>query len=466
MDKVFGSPEEAIADLPDGATVTVAGFGLGHRFPTSLLEALRDTGVKDLCLVCNSLGGSNDVRQQLVERRQVRKLMVAFSARPGLRSAAEEQIASGDIELEMVPQGMLVERCRAGGAGIPAFYSPVGVGTDVAADKEVREFNGRQYTLEHAITVDFALLRAWRGDRLGNLQFRGGSQNFNPAFAKAARVAIAEVDELVDVGEIPPEAIDLPGVFVARVVKATRTVDIAELFAGRPARRTQESARHYLGKPGLTRSEMARCVAGLFADGSVVNLGMGLPTLVSNHLAGRDVTLHAENGILGYGGIVQGEAIDPDIYNAGGEFVSLEPGAAFFDSVTSFEIARGGLLDAVVLGAYQVDQEGNLANWSTPEMVGGGIGGAMDLVAGAKSLVILMEHRDSKDRAKLVSRCEYPLTGPRCVDVVVTDLALLRRSDGLFTLEAIAPGFTVDEVLGLTDMEVRVSEPIGAMNNG
>jgi 3-oxoacid CoA-transferase len=463
MDKVVGSPEEAIADIRDGATITVAGFGLGHRFPTSLLEALRDSGVKNLCLVCNSLGGSNDVRQQLVERHQVRKMLVAFSARPGLRSAAEEQIAAGEIELEMVPQGMLVERCRAGGAGIPAFYSPVGVGTNVAAGKEVREFNGRQYVLEQAITVDYALLRAWRGDRLGNLQFRGGSQNFNPAFAKAARVAIAEVDELVDVGEIPPEAIDLPGVFVSRVVKATRTVDIAELFAGRPARRTQESAREYLGKPGLTRSEMARCVAGLFAEGSVVNLGMGLPTLVSNHLADRDVVLHAENGILGYGGIVAGEAIDPDVYNAGGEFVALEPGAAFFDSVTSFEIARGGLLDAVVLGAYQVDEDGNLANWSTPEMVGGGIGGAMDLVAGARSLVVLMEHRDSKDRPKLVRRCEYPLTGIQCVDYVVTDLALLHRENGLFTLEAIAPGFTVDEVLGLTDMEVRVPEQVRTM---
>jgi 3-oxoacid CoA-transferase len=463
MDKVVGSPEQAIADIRDGATITVAGFGLGHRFPTSLLEALRDSGVKDLCLVCNSLGGSNDVRQQLVERRKVRKMLVAFSARPGLRSAAEEQIAAGDIELEMVPQGMLVERCRAGGAGIPAFYSPVGLGTDVTAGKEIREFNGRQYVLEHAITVDFALLRAWRGDRLGNLQFRGGSQNFNPAFAKAARVAIAEVDELVEVGDIPPEAIDLPGVFVSRVVKATRTVDMAELVAGRPARRTQESAREYLGRPGLTRSDMARCVAGLFHEGSVVNLGMGLPTLVSNHLADRDVVLHAENGVLGYGGIVQGEAIDPDVYNAGGEFVSLEPGASFFDSVTSFEIARGGLLDAVVLGAYQVDQEGNLANWSTPEMVGGGIGGAMDLVAGARSLIILMEHRDSRDRPKLVRRCEYPLTGVKCVDYVVTDLAVLHRQDGLFTLEAIAPGFTVDEVLSLTDMEVCVPASVGSM---
>lgn len=464
MDKVVASPQAAIADMPDGATITVAGFGLGHRFPTSLLEALRDQGTRELCLVCNSLGGSRDVRQQLVERRLVRKMLVAFSARPGVRSAAEEQIDAGDIELEMVPQGMLVERCRAGGAGIPAFYSPVGVDTDIATGKEAREFNGRRYVLETAIHVDYALLRGWRADRLGNLQFRGGSQNFNPAFAKAARIAVAEVDEIVEVGAIPPEAIDLPGIFVDRVVKATATVSIEELISGRPARRSEETARTYNGKPALTRSEMARCAAGLLTDGSVVNLGMGLPTLVSNHLEGRDVVLHAENGILGYGPIVSGADIDPDVYNAGSEFVSLQPGAAFFDSVTSFEIARGGRLDAVILGAYQVDQEGNLANWSTPDMVGGGIGGAMDLVAGAKTLIILMDHRDSKDRAKLVRRCTYPLTGARCVDVVVTDLALLRRSHEIFTLEAIAPGFSVEEVLTLTDLEVRVPSSVRTMN--
>jgi 3-oxoacid CoA-transferase len=463
MDKVVESPQAAIADMPDGATLAVAGFGLGHRFPTSLLEALRDQGTRDLCLVCNSLGGSKDIRQELVARRQVRKLMVAFSARPGVRSPAEDQIATGDIELEMVPQGMLVERCRAGGAGIPAFYSAVGEGTLVTDGKEVREFNGRRYVLETAITVDYALIRAWRADRLGNLQFRGGSQNFNPAFAKAARIAIAEVDEIVEVGAIPPEAIDLPGVFVDRILKATTTVSIETLISGRPARRTEETARTYRGKSALTRSTMARCAASLLTEGSVVNLGMGLPTLVSNHLTGRDVILHAENGILGYGPIVSGSDIDPDVYNAGSEFVALKPGAAFFDSVTSFEIARGGRLDAVILGAYQVDQEGNLANWSTPEMIGGGIGGAMDLVAGARTLIILMDHRDSKDRAKLVRRCEYPLTGTRCVDYVVTDLALLHRNDDIFHLESIAPGFSIEEVLELTEMDIHVPEHVGVM---
>jgi 3-oxoacid CoA-transferase len=465
MDKVVASPEEALSNLVDGSSIAIAGFGLAHRFPSSLLRAVRDNGAKELCLVCNSLGAVDELRaQMLVNNGQVNRLIVSFSARPGIRSRAEELIAAGEVSVELVPQGMLVERMRAGGAGLAAIYSPVGVGTPIADGKEVRHFDGKPYLLEKAIRVDYALLRAHRGDRLGNLQFRGGSQNFNPSFAKAARIAIAEVDEIVEVGEILPGQVDLPGVFVSRVVQSTVTVRIEDVLPSRPSR-PADIPRSYNGKVALSRSAIARRAAALLPEGSVVNLGIGIPTLVSNYLAERDVTLHAENGILGYGEIVTGADVDPDVYNAGGQFVSLRPGAAFFDSVTSFEIARSGKLDVVILGAYQVDQRGNLANWSTPEQVGGGIGGAMDLVAGANTVIITMEHRDSRDGAKLVQTCTYPLTGVECVDAVVTDLALLRRRDGAFVLEEIAPGFTVEEVLALTEMDVRVAAEVGRMNH-
>jgi 3-oxoacid CoA-transferase len=157
--------------------------------------------------------------------------------------------------------------------------------------------------------------------------------------------------------------------------------------------------------------------------------------------------------------MVTGDDIDRDIFNAAGQYVSILPGASFFDSVTSFEMARGGRLDAVVLGAYQVDEEGNLANFSTGDPKNGGIGGAMDLVAGKRTLIVMMEHRDSKDRPKLVQRSNYPLTGRACVDLVVTDLAVLRRSDAGWHLERIAPGFTADEVAALTDMHINVATP-------
>jgi 3-oxoacid CoA-transferase len=355
-----------------------------------------------------------------------------------------------------------VERCRAGGAGIPAFYSPTGADTDLAAGKEVREFGGKPHVLEHAIRVDYAFLRGYRADRVGNVQFRGGSQNFNPSFAKAARVAIVEVDEIVEPGAIPPELIDLPGIFVARVVKTTQKED-GKAWR-RPERRPSDQPRLYNGKPGLTRAGIAKRAAGLVKEGTYVNLGVGIPTMVSNHLRGRDVILHAENGVLGYGRMVTADnEIDPDIYNAAGQFVALEPGASFFDSVTSFEMARGGRIDTVILGAYEVDQSGSVANWSTADAKRGGIGGAMDLLSGKGDLVIVMEHTDSKGRPKLRRKCTYPLTGKGCVSFVVTDLALLRWDGKRFVLDEVAPGFTADEVVKLTEMELAVAPDVRAM---
>jgi 3-oxoacid CoA-transferase len=461
MNKVVASPEQAIADIKDGATVAIAGFSVGHRFANSLILALREKGTKQLTLVCNSLGDPGATRGQiLAENKQVKKLVAAFSVRPGTPTASEEQITSGEMEVELVPQGILVERCRAGGAGIPAFYSPTSVGTDLVKGRELREFGGRSYVLETAIHVDYALLRGHRADTLGNVQFRGGSQNFNPAFAKSARVAVVEVDEIVEPGAIPPELIDLPGIFVSRVVKTTQKFDLWK----RPERRPSDKARLYGEKPGLTRAGIAKNAAKLVKDGTYVNLGVGIPTMVSNYLVKRDVILHAENGVLGYGQMVSEEnEIDPDIYNAAGQFVALKPGASFFDSVTSFEMARGGRIDTVILGAYEVDQTASVANWSTADAKRGGIGGAMDLLSGKGDLIIVMEHTDSKGRPKLRKKCTYPLTGQGCVTYVVTDLAVLRWDGKRFVVDEVAPGFTAQEVIAMTEMEVVAAPNVRTM---
>jgi len=425
---------------------------------------LRDKGTKELCLVCNSLGDPGATRGQiLAESKQVKKLVAAFSVRPGTPTASEEQIGAGEMAVELVPQGILVERCRAGGAGIPAFYSPTSVGTALTEGREIRDFDGKPHVLEYAIHVDYAFLRGYRADRLGNVQFRGGSQNFNPSFAKAARVAIVEVDEIVEPGGIPPELVNLPGIFVSRIVKTTQTVD-GKAWR-RPERRPSDKPRLYNGKPGLTRAGIAKRAAALVKDGTYVNLGVGIPTMVSNYLQERDVILHAENGVLGYGKMVSEEnEIDPDIYNAAGQFVSLKPGASFFDSVTSFEMARGGRIDTVILGAYEVDATGSVANWSTADAKRGGIGGAMDLLSGKGDLIIVMEHADSKGRPKLRRKCTYPLTGKGCVTYVVTDLALLHWQDGRFVLQEVAPGFTAREVQELTEMEVAAAPTVGTMD--
>jgi 3-oxoacid CoA-transferase len=461
MDKVYASPERAVADIADGATIAIAGFSVGHRFANSLIIALRERGTKGLTLVCNSLGDPGATRGQiLAESKQVKKLIAAFSVRPGTPTASEEQITAGEMEVELVPQGILVERCRAGGAGIPAFYSPTSVGTDLVKGREIREFGGKPHVLEHAIHVDYAFLRGYRADRLGNVQFRGGSQNFNPSFAKAARVAIVEVDEIVEPGVIPPELIDLPGIFISRVVKTTQKFDLW----WRPERRPSDKPRLYNDKPALTRAGIAKNAARLVKDGTYVNLGVGIPTMVSNYLVGRDVILHAENGVLGYGRMVSEEKeVDPDIYNAAGQYVQLKPGASFFDSVTSFEMARGGRIDTVILGAYEVDQSASVANWSTADAKRGGIGGAMDLLSGKGDLVIVMEHTDSKGRPKLRKKCTYPLTGKGCVTYVVTDLALLRWDGKRFMLDEVAPGFTAQEVIALTEMEVTAGPSVRSM---
>ncbi|MBV9596570.1 MAG: 3-oxoacid CoA-transferase subunit A [Chloroflexi bacterium] len=449
MDKVVASPAEAVADIPDGATISVSGFGLSSGVPNSLLAAAVEHGARDLCLVANGVGGA---AAALIENNQVSRLIVSFVSRPNIASAAGDKAASGDIRFEVVPQGTLVERLRAGGAGLAGIYTPTGVGTPIADNKEVRYFNGKPFLFEPAINVDYAFVCAYRADRLGNCEFRGSSQHFNPSFAKGARIAIVEVDEVVEPGQIDPHRVGLPGSFVARVVKRTIQPDRSGL--GR-FRRAPDSARTYNGKTAWTRHQMAERAAALLPEPGYVNLGLGIPTLVAHYLGGRDIALHGENGILGYGPPVTGEDVDFYVHDAGGTYVAYQPGAAYFDSVTAFEMIRAGKIDVVVLGAYQVDSAGNMANWSTPEQVGGGIGGAMDMVASGRTVMVLMEHRDSRDRAKLVRTCTYPLTGVGCVDVVVTDLAVLRRRDRRFHIEDVAPGFTADEVAALTEMDLR-----------
>src|SRR4030081_567371 len=453
MDKICASPEAALADLFDGASIAVSGFGTSYGFACSLLVAARDRGVRNLTLVSNGLGAVGQLRGMLwVASGQVSKLIVSFSSRPGMRTPADDLIEAGDMEVELVPQGTLVARMRAAGAGIPAFYTPTGVGTSIAGGKEVRIFDGRSFILEQALPVDYAFLRGYRGDALGNVELRGSSRNFVPAFAKAARVAIVEVDEIVPVGDIPAERVGLPGILVTRIVQKTVEPD----QGGLAPRRAADKPREDNGKVGWTRDEMGRRTAALLAEGSYVNLGTGIPTLVSNYIEGRDITLHGENGILGYGQMVQGDQIDHDVFNASGQYVSALPGTSYFDSVASFEMARSGKLGAVVLGAYQVDQAGNLANYSLGDPRLGGIGGAMDLVAGKQQLIVMMEHRDSKDRPKLVRRAQYPLTGVACVDVVVTDLAILRRVNDEFLIEQVAEGFSAEEVRALTEMNVKI----------
>ena len=214
MNKVFASADEAIADINDGATVMVGGFGL-CGIPENLIRALVKKGVKNLNTMSNNVGVDEFGLGLMLYAGQIRSHKGSYV---GENRLLEEMVITGRIDLELIPQGTFAERIRAGGAGIPAFYTPAGYGTVAAEGKETREFNGRPYVMEHALKADFALIKAWKGDKWGNLVYRKTAQNFNPMMATAAKITIAEVEHLVEPGEIDPDHVHTPGIYVKRII--------------------------------------------------------------------------------------------------------------------------------------------------------------------------------------------------------------------------------------------------------
>jgi 3-oxoacid CoA-transferase A subunit len=215
MNKVLRDAEEAAALVPDGATIMMGGFGLSG-IPENLIAALHKRGTKDLTIISNNAGTDNSGIGLLLRARQVRKMIATYV---GENKEFERQFLQKEIEVELVPQGTFSERMRAAGAGIPAFYTPTGYGTLVAEGKETRSFDGRHYVLESALHADFAFVKAWQGDRVGNLVYRRTARNFNPVMATAARFTIAEVEQLVDPGAIDPHLVHTPGIFVKRILQ-------------------------------------------------------------------------------------------------------------------------------------------------------------------------------------------------------------------------------------------------------
>jgi 3-oxoacid CoA-transferase subunit A len=217
MNKVFANADEAIHDLSSGATLMVGGFGM-CGVPVDLINAVKRKGVTGLTVISNNAGTDGFGLGLLLEAGQLAKVIGSYV---GENRLYESLVLKGELNSELIPQGTLAERIRAGGAGIPAFYTPAGVGTVVAEGKECREFDGKKYLLERGITADYALIKAWKGDRAGNLVYRKTARNFNPTMATAARVTIAEVEELVERGEIDPNAVVTPGIYVKRIFRCT-----------------------------------------------------------------------------------------------------------------------------------------------------------------------------------------------------------------------------------------------------
>ncbi len=213
MNKIYQNAESAIADIQDGQTIMLGGFGL-CGIPENSIKALVNKGTKNLTCISNNAGVDDFGIGLMLQQRQVKKMISSYV---GENAEFERQLLSGELEVELIPQGTLAERCRAAGAGIPAFFTPAGVGTEVAEGKETREFNGKTYLMEYAFDADFAIVKAWKGDRHGNLIFKDTARNFNTMMAMAGKTTIAEVEEIVELGELDPNNIHVPGIFVHRI---------------------------------------------------------------------------------------------------------------------------------------------------------------------------------------------------------------------------------------------------------
>jgi len=478
--KVKTSAKEALLEcgLKDGDTVLAGGFGI-CGIPMTCIQGIREMGTKDLTLISNDCGTVDwGLGVLLEEPNQCKRMVGSYMAE---NTNIGDYYVDGELELELMPQGTLAERLRAGGAGIPAFYTPAGVNTIIesgqhiiaydkngypritSAPKESRIFDNKKYILERAIKGRCGLVKAHRADKFGNLQFRKTSLNFNKAVAMASDFTIAEVEEIVEIGALRPEEIHVSGIYVQAVIKAEIESRIHKLVFTAKDEKTNGAAAVKKDQRTLMREKIAKRGAMELRDGIVVNLGIGLPVMTADYVPeGWRLWMHSENGVLGLGRYPFPGEQDADCINAGKQSCTLVEGAAMFDSSEAFGMIRGGHLNMKMLGAMQVNKYGDLANWIIPGMGKNvkGMGGGMDLVSNDTFCVVLTQHTTKEGEPKIVENCTYPVTGKNCVHRIITELAVfdVDRMNGLKLIELDDDKISVGELRKITGCEFTVDK--------
>ncbi len=439
------SADAAARLVKSGAVLMVGGFGMTGT-PTRLLHALAETDVRDLTYIANNIGEPGLGGGRLLRNGQIKRAIGSYFTSNREAVAAAQ---TGAIEFELVPQGSMAEAIRAGGAGIGGFYTPTAAGTVLADGVDTRVINDVTQVYVPGLRADIALIRAWRADEAGNLVYRMTERNFNQAMATAADLVIAEAETILPVGALDPDCIHTSGNFVDLLVAAKTT--LADL-----------GSSAVIGATGVRRDPLrlriARRALAELSAGDIVNLGVGIPTLIADLITPEHgVILHTENGMLGVGPAPSsGGALDYPV-NAGKQPVTALPGSSYFDSADSFAMIRGGHVDVAVMGGLQVDQRGNLANWAVPGKPLLGVGGAMDLAAGAKRLIITMMHNSRDGAPKIVPRCSLPLTASAAVDLLITELAVFAFDADEMRLIELMPEVTLDELRARTAAEFRAN---------
>jgi 3-oxoacid CoA-transferase len=468
--KIFGSPEEALHDMKDGAIVSMGGFGI-VGIPENGVVTMVKKGLKDIRVVSNVAGVADWGIGLLLQKHQVCQMNASYV---GENPTFEKQYLTGQIALNMIPQGTLAERCRIGGAGIAAAYVKAGVGTYVetggfpsklgtdgksitvvSRPRERREFDGKEYLLEEAINVDFSLTKAFQADKYGNIRFRKTARNFNPDMCGAGRVNIVEVEHIVD--EIPADKIHLPGCFVNRVYKSPKVSGKIERLKVRETGPKQ-------GKKGAEeekdsrRVKIAQRAVKELTDGMYCNLGIGIPVMVANSTAGKvEVELQGENGIVGMGPYPEKGKQDPDIINAAKETITEAIGSSHNRSSDAFGMMRGLHLHMTMLGSLQVSETADIANWIIPGQKVKGMGGAMDLVSCGSRVVVVMEHVGPGGTPKFIPKCTIPLTGKGVVSVLITDYAVFEFTKDGPLLTEISKDITMEELKKTTTASFKIS---------